>query len=840
MKKKLLTSFVLFFLFNCFSQQTSLPEVKILIEEYRLIEAQKRIKTNLSAANLSQTTKAELLNLSGEIGLKLGNYSDALTNYSTAKELCSINKEKYAQVLGNIGIAHWKLGNLEASYDNLTQSTSILEKLGLENLLADATNNLGLIWSETNTVKALDYYKEALSIYQKNGNQEKYLLTNNNIGIIYRNQGQYYLALNIFQESLEKIKSSKEKNNLQQAFTEANIAQTYLLINEADVALTHFNSSLAVYEKVLGSSHPELASIHGQIAGIYSDKNDFTLALKEIELATIANTKDENLNTYYDRKLQISILLQHAEIFLRKFRVKSLSPKDVKQALNYLINCDKLIQEQRNFLFNKKDKIAFNAQAREVYECEMECLGILTNEPFARKRGYLNLAFELIEKSKASTLLSSLQDSEAKKFGGVPPDTLLKENELTSSIAFLERQLSESRANTEKEIRTKLSQERANYRDFTKSLELNYPKYFELKYSHKFLTPTEVQSKLKPTELMVNYFFSEREQKIIAFKISKQKTWIESRQIKDELNKDLVLFKNCMKFNVPLGFKSVSYRLTKQFMLDRVSEKISSIAVIPDGKLNTIPFEALIEKPKKEHLSFNQMPYLIKKHEIYYHFSASLWGKNSDREVQNELTFHCLSPIYFEKDHDFPDLPGTENEAKGLDSLFKAHAYLTGSYLGASATEDNLHTFTRGNILHIPTHGQVFSSTPEKSRLLLAKKDSTEDGFLYLGEVYNSTFNYDFISLSACQTGLGKQSKGEGVIGLSRAFIYAGAKNILVSYWSVDDASTAELMLNFYSNYLTKEPTSFLSSLTQAKAKMATSKNYANPHFWAPFILIGR
>jgi CHAT domain-containing protein len=133
----------------------------------------------------------------------------------------------------------------------------------------------------------------------------------------------------------------------------------------------------------------------------------------------------------------------------------------------------------------------------------------------------------------------------------------------------------------------------------------------------------------------------------------------------------------------------------------------------------------------------------------------------------------------------------------------------------------------------------VDEKNPELSRIFLQSGNSNEDGNLYSGEIYNLQLNANLVTLSACQTGLGKISKGEGVIGLSRALVYAGAKNIIVSFWSVADESTSELMQNFYKELLNKNNGNYTASLRNAKLSLIASEKYAAPYYWAPFILIG-
>ena len=142
--------------------------------------------------------------------------------------------------------------------------------------------------------------------------------------------------------------------------------------------------------------------------------------------------------------------------------------------------------------------------------------------------------------------------------------------------------------------------------------------------------------------------------------------------------------------------------------------------------------------------------------------------------------------------------------------------------------------------LHFATHGMVNESKPELSRVFLCPKGD-EDGSLFSGEIYNLKINADLVTLSACETGLGKIAEGEGIVGLSRSLMYAGAENLVVSLWQVADASTAQLMIDFYKEHLYhSENDLFSDDLRKAKLKLLNSENYYNPYYWAPFILVGK
>ena len=187
------------------------------------------------------------------------------------------------------------------------------------------------------------------------------------------------------------------------------------------------------------------------------------------------------------------------------------------------------------------------------------------------------------------------------------------------------------------------------------------------------------------------------------------------------------------------------------------------------------------------------------------------------------------------------ELPGTESEVKAISQLFSSKNFKSTVLTRQDADEKKIKDGTLKNFsyLHFATHGIVDETNPDLSRIYLHTTSESEDGNLYSGEIYNMDLNANLVTLSACQTGLGKISKGEGVIGLSRALVYAGSKNIIVSFWSVADQSTESLMKIFYREVLNSPPQNFSHSLREAKLHLINDSKYSSPYFWAPFILIG-
>jgi CHAT domain-containing protein len=145
-------------------------------------------------------------------------------------------------------------------------------------------------------------------------------------------------------------------------------------------------------------------------------------------------------------------------------------------------------------------------------------------------------------------------------------------------------------------------------------------------------------------------------------------------------------------------------------------------------------------------------------------------------------------------------------------------------------------------IVHFATHAFNNSAHPELSGIVLSlvnQRGEPQDGFLRLSEIFNLKLPAELVVLSGCQTGLGKDVKGEGLVGMTRGFMYAGAPRIVVSLWSVDDRATSVLMARFYKRMLTEQKQSPSAALRAAQIEMWKNTGWNAPYFWAGFIFQG-
>jgi CHAT domain-containing protein/tetratricopeptide (TPR) repeat protein len=311
------------------------------------------------------------------------------------------------------------------------------------------------------------------------------------------------------------------------------------------------------------------------------------------------------------------------------------------------------------------------------------------------------------------------------------------------------------------------------------------------------------------------------------------------------------------------------------------------LLVVADGALNYVPFEALIKTT--DGADYASLSYLIKTNEIVYAPSASVIAairqqRGSSPTVREGSPRNLLvvaDPIFNTDDprlkgnsavqtsgearglglglesaiNDVTDSPapagglrlarlvGTRAEAEAIAQIARTGGSQPDLWIDLNASEDNVRSrdMTNYRVIHIATHGLLDAQRPQFTGVVLSLVgNKTTDGFLRTDEIFNLRMNPSLVMLSACETGLGKEKRGEGVIGLTRAFMYAGAPTVGVTLWSVADKSTAELMTDFYRRFLSLDkPAAASSAMRDAQLAMISAKKYSAPFYWAPFVLVG-
>ena len=403
----------------------------------------------------------------------------------------------------------------------------------------------------------------------------------------------------------------------------------------------------------------------------------------------------------------------------------------------------------------------------------------------------------------------------------------------------------------------KLEIEEENYRHLILKIKSDNPEYANLIYPEPCKLE-EIQEKLMDKETaLIEYFIGDKN--AFVFFITKNDLHIhelpQSKELQERVNDyiKLISAKSVKEFDSFAASHKLYQQLIGSFRNKLIS--IKKLIIIPDRNLHYLPFETLISQSLSSNTKF-----MVEDYKISYAPSASslihlLERRGISRKQKDLLAFadpvytsggkpgkeidadKILREVYLEQGFDFYPLKYSAVEVKKISRFIKGK--FRDIYTREAAKEEKVKESSMADykIVHFATHGLLDEKVPMRSSLVLSlDQDPKEDGFYQVREIYNTRLNSDLVILSACQTGKGRLEKGEGVSGLSRAFLYAGAQSVLVSLWNINDKATSEFMGYFY-QYLSQRK-SKQKALQMAKIKMVKSK-YAHPFYWGSFILIG-
>lgn len=376
-----------------------------------------------------------------------------------------------------------------------------------------------------------------------------------------------------------------------------------------------------------------------------------------------------------------------------------------------------------------------------------------------------------------------------------------------------------------------------NYQSFKDSLRSVGSDYFKEKYNLKASGIEEIEQILEENEVMLEYFFTD----------SLLITFIYSKGNELEISfTDAEPIRSALKNGVTRALSEDKSKLNSLFqdlIPDNVKGLYNKWLIIPDRELFYLNFDMLVDEEGE---------YLIKKHKFRYAYSASLLIlqnnlKSSDKNSLDIISFVPGFDEELKQKHllaNDPELHDTVylnlTRQPFMMSLLEGIQYFTAkNYTGEFANEINFkgkdHNCT---VLYFGTHGETNDQTPLFSRLMLAK-DELNDGYLHAYEIYNSTLNADLAVLSACKTGQGKISHGEGILSLAHAFTYAGVPATMMTLWDVDEQATAQILDHFFQNL--NNGYSKSEALQKAKINFLNESpgELQDPYYWAGLVLIG-
>jgi CHAT domain-containing protein/Tfp pilus assembly protein PilF len=827
-------------------------KAEALLADGQLEEAFVTIEQIKAEKPVAHREQAMLLTNIGSYEMNRGRFDLALEALNAAYLLyqgkAATDVSGQARCVGLISLSYLATGKYQLAEENALVALQLRRSQygDAHEVVAASYNDLGLVYTSVDPDKALEYYEMALETYKRLHGplHPKIAIASTNIGILYGQLELYGDATNNLEAALAIWKAAYPSGHPNEAFVRRNLGQIYFSMGKVDVALEYFQQALDLYRKSYGEKHPEISSTLNQMGVAQLEKREYEAALHHFQKAICANIAGFNelsletnppIDDYYNGTVLLYSLRLKAQGLEDLHFGKTLKMTHLALAQATLYLCDSLIDDLRHHSTDEADKITLGSLASDVYEDGVRT-SMALSEISVRPRTYVEAAFYFAEKSKSAVLQESIADTQAKSFAGIPSALVDEEKNLKSGISLLSQKLSQKpSAEEEKYLREALVALKHEYTTFTRKLETEYPDYYNLKFNVASPTVEGLQALLDEKEALVSYFIAARAKRLYQFVITSKSFKAFSNSIPSDFDRSTRGFNNGI-FYRDFSTYSKSTSMLYNVLRPRVPRKIEEIVILPAGRLGTLPFEALALNAGKAD-SFQSCEYLAQRYAISYEFSTGLIAqKKKNKEISAPSIFLC-APVTFPSKRQLGALPGTEQEVKEIDALFGSLEKKTLTREEANEAAVKGSDISDYRFLHFATHGIVDEEDPEKSRIFL-NEYAGEDGDLFASEIYNLSLNADLAVLSACQTGLGKYSEGEGVIGLSRALVYAGARNLIVSFWSVADESTAHLMTQFYSDLVKNGSADYRKSLQRAKTSMINGA-YNEPYYWAPFIMIG-
>ncbi|MEA5568229.1 CHAT domain-containing tetratricopeptide repeat protein [Anabaena sp. UHCC 0399] len=761
--------------------------------------------------------QATTLNNIGKIYSELGEKQKALDYYHQALPLRRQVKDKRGEAitLNNIGAIYAFLGEQQKALDYYNQSLPLKIQVGDKASWANTINSIGKVYLDLgDEQKALDYFNQSLLLSQQGKDKTNEAIALNNIGIVHSNLGNQQKALDYFQQSLPLFAIAEDKSGTAIALN--NLGKVYAKLGKQQTALDYYIQSLNLFQQ-LGSKPREAQNLY-DIASLERDQGNLKTAQSRIETSL------------------------------------------------------KIVENLRSQLLSQELRTSYFATVQDYYQLYIDLLMQLHKQQ--PDQGYDKQALQASERARARSLLELLSEANADIRQGVEPKLLSQERLLQQKLDVLETQQVEllSRKNTESEaqaLETQIATLLEQYKQIQAQIRAISPRYAALTQPQPLTLRQIQQQVLDDNTLLLEYSLGEKRSYLWAVTNKN----IVSYELPKRADIEAAVQKFRQDIISPYLKHSPSINKLSQLILAPVAQQLERkrLVVVSDGALQYVPFAALITPNSQPSSKYEP---LLLKHEIITLPSAStldilrqeqkgrklapktlavladpvfrsnderLQGKLSRPPLVSNLDNLALSRSVSDSGINFERLRFTRQEAEAILALVPHHKGKPALDFTASRQTATSEELSQYRIIHFATHGIFNSKHPELSGVVLSlfdDKGMPQNGFLRLRDIFNLNLQSELVVLSACQTGLGEEIKGEGLVGLTRGFMYAGSPRVVVSLWSVDDQATSELMQRFYQQML-QARLKPAAALRNAQIEIWRKQKYAAPYYWAAFTLQG-
>ena len=801
---------------------------------------------------------------------RLGDLDQALESLTQAlpvmREVGDARGE--GRALTNLGSLYLALGQPQDSLDTLQQALALTRQLkdrhqeeSILTAMAHAFLQLG------DTEQALGYGRQALNIQRELSDKRGEGLALAELGSVYASQGQRAEALGAYGQALALLRGASDKGG--EADILNSLGALALKSRDAKVALPYFEQAFQLLTAIDDRRRRSATEVNmGAAYRLLGDKQKARDSLVEAsaQLAAIGDRFEQS------RAMYLLALLDSDD-------------RNWEGAQQHLEEALRIDEEIRAAVLGVELRSTWLATVLDQYEALEDVLMHL--HQLHPERGYDVQAFETAERARARALLDLLSEARAGLRQGVDPALLGRERILTARLqAKMERQIQLLVAGGESAaadaVGAEIRQASAEYQQLEAKILTASPRYANFAEQDPLTLARLQREYLDAGTLLLEYTPGEQRSYLWAVSRTSFRSYVlPSRSTLDALaqraresigsaaDRDLAK-------SAPIALQALS-----RAVLSSVGGELGSkrLLIVSSGSLQYVPFSALPSP-------VNPAEPLIASHEIVNLPSASTIAflrrsseglrpnsqdlrPSSQGKTSSKLVAVLADPVFAADDSRVTGNPGAANADLGAENRTR------GASPFGRTTFDRL-TFTRReaeNILalappgaefsaldfdasratvlsgalrdyryvHIASHGLVNPFHPELQSIVLSLVDRNgrpRDGFLQATDIYNLQLNADLVVLSACETALGKDVRGEGLVGLTRAFMYAGSSAVVASLWTVPDRSTAELMREFYRGMLV-EHLRPPAALRRAQIALWKDSRWTRAYYWAAFTLQG-
>ncbi|MBO0722489.1 MAG: CHAT domain-containing protein, partial [Blastocatellia bacterium] len=811
--------------------------------------------------------EADTLSNMGVVYNRMGELQKALDNYkeSVSLRLAMGDRLGAAVAFTNIGSAYDSLGDLERALENYNEALNIQRASGNRYAEASTLQNIGKTYRSMGELqKSLGYFDQALTIRRAVGDRSGEALTLINIGKVYQSMGEIPRALEYFNAALLISQNINYRRAEADALQNIGIANNS--VGETRKALESLNGALQI-RRAVGDNIGEADTLLG-IARVEQKSGNLIQARRTIEQAidivesVRTQIDSQRLRTSYFATQQefyqaeIDILMQmHQQNPLAAYDAVALSASerararsllellneariDIRQGVDTsLLARERSLQQRLSAKAADQSKPLGRNHTPEQAEATAREIADITAE-------YDDVEAQIRASSPRYAALTQPRPLNLKEIQQqvLDPETLLLEYSLGETVSHLF-------VVSDTSITSYQLPNRADIEAATRLV-------------RELLTAPEPRPEDSWLSIQVRMASARKKYWPEAVALSRMLLGPAASQLGTK--RLLIVADGALQY-LPFGTLPIPETLepgddeVAQQGNSKVGRKISSSSRHPTAHLIATPSGPAYPTP------------LIVKHEIIHLPSAStlavLRRELTERRPAPKMVAILADPVFSMYDsrvkpnqhhaedgtlseltRSVNDVRGelkrllmTRDEAQAISSLTPPNERLEALDFRANRALCTSDVLSQYRIVHFATHGLLNSEHPYLSGLVLSlvnEQGQPQDGFLRLPEIFNLRLPAELVVLSACQTGLGKEIKGEGLMGLTRGFMYAGAVRVIASLWQVDDVATAELMKRFY-HLMLQEQMRPAAALRAAQIEMSKKPQWQSPYYWGAFVLQG-